>query len=201
MYSYIHIPFCESKCKYCRFASIGDTAKAKINYYTRFLINEIKISDIPKNKLRSIYFWWGTPSTLNISQVGGVISSLKAKFGFKDNIEISLEATPSSITDEFISGVLESWVNRVSMWVQTLNPESLKEIWREDKNDIIHALDILSQYKNKYLHMSISVRFHNRPSVRTKVRTFMRYSIYFRKIFMHYSYICIYVRRILWTIY
>ncbi|USN59064.1 MAG: hypothetical protein H6767_03080 [Candidatus Peribacteria bacterium] len=70
MFSYIHIPFCEQKCKYCRFASIGNIQKYQVQKYVSFLENEILTIDsklqqhgviTPKDsilgqKLESLYF-------------------------------------------------------------------------------------------------------------------------------------------------
>jgi len=144
MQAYIHIPFCESKCSYCRFASIWNTQEIQIKRYQKYLIQEIKTSNYSGKPLSTIYFGGWTPTTCSIEQIWEIIQSLKNKFWFKKNIEITLEATPGSITAEYIAGVTRHGVNRISMWLQTLNTHALKEIGREDKWDIFTALKILS---------------------------------------------------------
>lgn len=146
MYSYIHIPFCESKCKYCRFASVWDTQKLKIEFYKKFLLQEIKTSSFALSKwekLNSLYFWWGTPTTFSPYQLSEVINTMREKYSFVENIEISIESTPNKVVKESIALWKESGINRVSMWVQTLNPQALQEIWREDKGSILEALENL----------------------------------------------------------
>ena len=150
MQGYIHIPFCESKCKYCRFASIWNTQRVQIERYYKYLLKEIESFSGKTEPLSTLYFWWGTPSTFSVEQIRWVIDILKQKFWFQKDIEITLEATPSSIAPQYIDAVYCAWVNRISMWVQTLNTKSLEEIGRWNKSDIYRALEILreSQIKN-----------------------------------------------------
>lgn len=141
LFSYIHIPFCESKCKYCKFASVWNLQKLKIEKYLNFLLNEINDFDKENIKLKSIYFWWGTPTTIDDKQLLKIINKLNNKFWFSKNIEISLESTPNKITYDNLTKWKRIWINRISIWVQSLNNKTLTEIWRWDKWDIIEALD------------------------------------------------------------
>ena len=97
MFSYIHIPFCESKCKYCRFASTWKFQDLQIKKYLAYLLEEINNYDLKHEKLESIYFGGWTPTTLNSSQLEQIIKTLENKFWFEKNIEISLETTPSKV--------------------------------------------------------------------------------------------------------
>ena len=142
-FCYIHIPFCSSKCKYCRFASFWTTEELKINFYVKHLLNEIKKNKIDFKKLKSIYFGWGTPSVLKIKQLDIIINTLKNKYWFSEDIEISIEATPNTINIDNLKWWKKIWINRLSMWLQTLNNESLVEIWRWNKWEILKALDII----------------------------------------------------------
>jgi len=116
MYSYIHIPFCESKCSYCRFASYAGIDKIKVSFYVDFLCREIENSDIKKQKLKTIYFWGGTPTTLNPAQLERIIKTLDKKFGLEDHIEINLETTPENINLENLEAWKKIGINRISMW-------------------------------------------------------------------------------------
>lgn len=141
MFCYIHIPFCSSKCKYCRFASFSKIDKLKIKSYIQKLKEDIASFSLKQEKLESIYFGWWTPSILEIPEIKEIIESLKNKFWFEENIEINLETTPQNISEENLIWWKNLWINRISVWIQTLNDESLKEIWRENKEIIIKALD------------------------------------------------------------
>jgi len=155
-FCYIHIPFCSSKCKYCRFASYWNIDLVKINIYVEKLILEINNSwfTIDNNIIKSIYFWWGTPSILWIEQLEKIINALKSKYDFDKNIEITIESTTKTLTKEKLIWWKNLWINRISLWVQTLNSDSLNEIWRWGKVDILSALWNISEY-NWYHNISI----------------------------------------------
>lgn len=144
MFSYIHIPFCESKCKYCRFASLWSINKVLVHKYLCHLLNDIKNFKRPVENaglLNSVYFWWGTPSILEINQLNEILETLKNKFWFEENIEITLESTPKNVTKENMISWGKLGINRLSMWIQTLNDATLQEIKRDGKTIILEALE------------------------------------------------------------
>ncbi|MDD5769686.1 MAG: coproporphyrinogen-III oxidase family protein [Candidatus Gracilibacteria bacterium] len=154
MYCYIHIPFCESKCLYCRFASIGSLNQALIKKYLSHLLKNIqnfKNSDF----LNSIYFGGGTPSILKEVDLDLVIKTLKGKFLFKKDIEITLETTSKNITLENLNTWHKLGINRISIGIQTLNNKTLAEIGRDNKNIILNGLENLKTSKIK----NISIDF------------------------------------------
>ena len=159
MYWYIHIPFCDQKCSYCRFASIGSLQTLQIETYVQSLILEIEESQLIQNiiPLKTLYFGWGTPWVLSENQLERIISTTKQKYKFSENIEINLETTPFNVTPENVLSWENLWINRVSMWVQTLNNQALKEIQRGNKWNIITALDNLKNSKIKNVSIDFIV--------------------------------------------
>jgi oxygen-independent coproporphyrinogen-3 oxidase len=157
MYCYIHIPFCDQKCSYCRFASLWRLQELQIETYVNSLVDEINSSDyiFDGEELQTIYFGWWTPGVLNQHQLWKILSAVKNKYKCSDNIEINLETTPFNVTIENIYSWEKLWINRVSMWVQTLNDQALKEIQRGNKWNIMNALDNLRNSKIK----NISIDF------------------------------------------
>lgn len=150
MFSYIHIPFCESKCKYCRFASLGSINKVLVSKYLAHLLHDIKNFKRPVQNaglLNSVYFWWWTPSILESTQLWEILETLETKFWFEQNIEISLESTPRNINPKNLSDWHDLWINRISMWIQTLNDKTLQEIKRDGKESIFTALEYLKDSK------------------------------------------------------
>jgi len=145
MQIYIHIPFCDLKCNYCRFASIWTLQQKKIDFYIANLIKEIKNSTFQSGILNTIYFWWGTPSVLSNKNLSDIFKILKEKYKFSKNIEISLESTPNNITKNNLEIWGKLWINRISMWIQTLNEKSLEKINRWNKWDIIKALNNIQE--------------------------------------------------------
>jgi oxygen-independent coproporphyrinogen-3 oxidase len=145
MFCYIHIPFCESKCKYCRFASFWNIQEKSIEKYVDFLCSGIDTSQISDTLLESIYFWWGTPSTLTSEQIERIIITLKNHSLFSEDIEITLESTPNKISESTVLHWKNIGVNRLSIWVQSLNSKALYAIGRHDKGDILNAIKIIEK--------------------------------------------------------
>ena len=87
---------------------------------------------------KTIYFWGWTPSILNIEEIREILECFP--FYRKIETEITLESNPEDITKEYIQSILELWINRISVGIQTLNEKSLTEIHRSDRNSIIIAL-------------------------------------------------------------
>ena len=139
IFVYIHIPFCDSKCGYCRFTSIQNVQKNEIEKYINFLYKEIEDYKLDSwKKLVSIYFWWWTPSILEWIQIKKIINILKKKIKAIKNIEITLETTPKKITKENLILWKNIWINRLSIWIQTLNKKSLEKIGRNNTSSIIN---------------------------------------------------------------
>ena len=184
MQIYIHIPFCEQKCNYCRFASIWKIHSGRsalevqdlhIAKYVSFLCEEIKenkynpsaFQAAPFNskgsKISTIYFWWWTPWVLKLEQFEKILKIIKNKYILDKNCEITIETTPDKITKENLIGWKKLWINRISIWIQTLNKRSLEEIWRWNKWDIIKALENIKENisgkTHKFDPINISVDF------------------------------------------
>ena len=141
---YIHWPFCAAKCPYCDFnshvsANIDIEAwrsayLTSLDYYT-YLMPEITIS--------SIYFGGGTPSLMPPDVVGDIIERMQRNWRVANDVEITLEANPTSIEADKFAGFQAAGVNRVSIGVQALNDADLRFLGREHSAREAHkALDI-----------------------------------------------------------
>lgn len=127
---YIHIPFCEKKCDYCDFYSI--TALDRMDNFISTLQREIEIrSPIFSNCIfHTIYFGGGTPSLLEENHMRQIWSALKANFKFVDQPEVTVEANPGTLTRSKLSFLKEVGFNRLSLGVQSFNPEELRFLGR-----------------------------------------------------------------------
>lgn len=142
---YIHIPFCEEKCRYCRFALTTNLDDVKVAFYISFLVKEIEKFEYSWKEIESIYFWWWTPWVLKIKYLEKIFEILRKKFNLKENLEINFETTPQKVTLENIKSWQKLWINRLSMWVQSFNPQTLKEVTRKDSKEIIKAFENLEK--------------------------------------------------------
>ena len=133
---YIHWPYCESKCPYCDFNSHVNEAfdhKQWIKSYTNQLLemNEQLLNhNVSFNNLNAIFFGGGTPSLMPLEIIDSILRTASNLFGFEENIEISLEANPSSYEKEKFNDLKGLGINRISIGVQSLNDENLKFLGR-----------------------------------------------------------------------
>jgi oxygen-independent coproporphyrinogen-3 oxidase len=141
---YIHWPFCAAKCPYCDFNS-HVAASIDQERWKRAYLSEIRriSAETPGRVLRSIFFGGGTPSLMTPELVGVVIDAAARAWSFANDIEITLEANPSSVERDRFAGFAEMGVNRVSLGVQALNDEDLRRLGRlHSTEDALRALDI-----------------------------------------------------------
>ena len=127
MLLYIHIPFCDSKCSYCAFNSYVDKFHLKQEYMKALntqLLFELKRFKVKDKEIETIFIGGGTPSTIEPALYKELFKTIKPFL--KDNIEITSEANPNSATQQWLIGMYELGVNRISFGVQSFDDEKLK---------------------------------------------------------------------------
>ncbi len=133
---YIHWPFCLSKCPYCDFNSHVSDAIPQARYKAA-LLQELEWTreKIGPRALTSIFFGGGTPSLMPPETVSALIERAQALFPPAGEIEITLEANPTSVEAEKFRAFRAAGVNRVSIGVQSLVPEHLEFLGRKHSGD------------------------------------------------------------------
>lgn len=147
---YVHIPFCNSKCYYCDFCSFVENEN-NIKKYFNSLKNEIKQNKI-KNKIKSIYFGGGTPSSVNEKYIINILKLILNNFNVEKNAEITIEANPNSLSIKSLQAFYDAGFNRLSIGVQTTNKKSLKYIGR------ITEKNTLKNYKKNIKNILINAK-------------------------------------------
>jgi oxygen-independent coproporphyrinogen-3 oxidase len=129
---YIHWPFCLSKCPYCDFNSHvrPQIPQARMVAALRAEL-AFEAARLGPRRLTSIFFGGGTPSLLDPENVAALIADATKFFTPDPEIEITLEANPTSIEAGRFSGYAEAGVNRVSIGVQSFDADALKFLGRE----------------------------------------------------------------------
>lgn len=129
---YIHWPFCLSRCPYCDF-----------NAHVREVIPQQRFRDALRRELaweaertgrrslRSIFFGGGTPSLMEPETVAALLQDARRLFGCQDDLEITLEANPTSIEISRLAALREAGVNRISVGIQSLQAEPLEMLGRQ----------------------------------------------------------------------
>ena len=128
---YIHWPFCAARCPYCDFNS-HVSARIDHDRWKRAYVAEIKrIGDRTGDRiLSSLYFGGGTPSLMDISLVDAVMDAVRMTWTTANDLEVTLEANPTSAEANRFTGYRESGVNRVSIGVQALVDDDLRALGR-----------------------------------------------------------------------
>ncbi len=147
---YIHVPFCVKKCSFCIYYVDNDRSDESMDRYANSLLKEIDyyILKTPnKPYISSLLIWWWTPTLLTPIHINKIISKIKSHFKTDNKSQFTVESTPSQITDDMVKNMLESWVNRISIWVQSFNYDILQDQNRYQKNIIVYnAFKILRKY-------------------------------------------------------
>jgi len=151
---YLHIPFCKSRCSYCDFATDVYRSSYTVDRYVNALCREIDgfASSNPKSKIQNpksidtIYFGGGTPSLLSPSQVAQTLDAVRLSFDVTDDVEITMEMNPATVTIESLEGYRSLGVNRASFGVQTFDDRALKLLARgHDANDARSTFALLRE--------------------------------------------------------
>lgn len=130
---YLHIPFCVKKCLYCDFLSFpsDDTAREA---YVNALLREIDAQSAlyGQHQVQTIFFGGGTPSLLTAGQIDRLLSRLAFRFHFakKEEMEVTLEANPGTVSGSFLASCRRSGVNRLSFGLQSASDGELKALGR-----------------------------------------------------------------------
>lgn len=140
---YIHVPFCHAKCEYCDFYSI--TLLDQIEDFVQALLIELELRAAEGNgrQFDTIFMGGGTPSLLSPEQMGRIWETLHRHYDISPAGEFSMESNPGTLDAEKLVAFRSLGFNRISMGVQSFNPEELKFLGR------IHSVeDVLENFEN-----------------------------------------------------
>ncbi len=129
---YVHWPFCLSKCPYCDFNSHVRHGGIDEARYIRAFASEIAATAerIPGREVSTIFFGGGTPSLMQPSTVQAILDTIAKHWTVARDVEVTLEANPTSVDATRFRGYRTAGVNRVSLGVQALDDAALKELGR-----------------------------------------------------------------------
>ena len=129
---YVHWPFCLSKCPYCDFNSHVRQAAIDETRFARAFAAEIAATAARTGgrTVSTIFFGGGTPSLMQPATVSAVLDAIAQHWSVAADLEVTLEANPSSVEATRFRGYRTAGVNRVSLGVQALDDTALKELGR-----------------------------------------------------------------------
>ncbi|ARE40609.1 Radical SAM family protein [Rhodovulum sp. P5] len=128
---YIHWPFCLAKCPYCDFNS-HVVAHIDMERWARAYVSEIRRlgAETGPRILNSVFFGGGTPSLMSPDLVNTILETVRTTWPCANDMEITLEANPTSVEADRFRGYRDAGVNRVSLGIQALNDGDLKRLGR-----------------------------------------------------------------------
>jgi oxygen-independent coproporphyrinogen-3 oxidase len=129
---YVHWPFCLSKCPYCDFNSHVRHVGIDEERYVRAFAAEIATTAerAPGRTVSTIFMGGGTPSLMKPETVAEILDTIGRHWSVAPDVEVTLEANPTSVEATRFAGYRAAGVNRVSLGVQALDDASLKELGR-----------------------------------------------------------------------
>lgn len=149
---YIHIPWCVQKCPYCDFNSHAQKGAIPESDYIAHLLADLSqdLTDyrtaIGQRKIHSIFIGGGTPSLFSAEGIAYLLAEIEKRIPFAPNLEITLEANPGTAEAERFLGYAQGGVNRISMGVQSFEPEKLLKLGRiHDANEAKQAVKFAQQ--------------------------------------------------------
>ena len=129
---YVHWPFCLSKCPYCDFNSHVRHAAIDESRFVRAFSAEIAATAarVPGRTVSTIFFGGGTPSLMQPQTTGAILEAIAQHWPMASDVEITLEANPSSVEATRFAGYRAAGVNRVSIGLQSLDDGALRALGR-----------------------------------------------------------------------
>jgi len=164
---YVHWPFCLSKCPYCDFNSHVRHAAIDEPRFLRAFQVEIAstAAQAPGRTVSSIFLGGGTPSLMQPDTVGAILDTIGKHWDVPPNVEVTLEANPTSVEATRFRGYRAAGINRVSLGVQALDDASLKELGRtHTAQEALDAVAIARKSFDRYSFDLIYARPRQTPA-------------------------------------
>ena len=139
---YLHIPFCRKRCKFCYFRVYTDKNSKEVERYLNALGREVELYATQPaalgRPLRFVYFGGGTPSFISPKQLLGLVVRLKDAFSWSELEEVAFECEPGTLTRAKVHAIKDIGVTRLSLGLENMNDEILRENGRAHTTPEIH---------------------------------------------------------------
>ena len=189
---YLHIPFCRTICPFCSFTVRRDQAKMHEKYIKGMLVEIDRRAEMLKDKerqeneeklsghilLKSIYIGGGTPSCLTIPEVSVLLTKVRENFPWSDQIEIAFEMNPDDVNPEYLSGLSDIGVNRLSLGGQSFQSSTLHKLGRcHTVADLRNAISVIanSSFDNWNLDLMFGIPEQGIAMFKNDVEEALRY--------------------------
>jgi len=141
---YVHIPWCLRKCPYCDFNSHEAKGEAPEAAYVDALVADLELAlpSIWGRRVFSVFIGGGTPSLFSAAAIDRLLAAIRARVPLEPGAEVTLEANPGTFEREKFAGYRDAGVNRLSLGIQSFDPQHLKNLGRvHDAEEARRAAD------------------------------------------------------------
>ncbi|HEY5591143.1 MAG TPA: radical SAM family heme chaperone HemW [Paludibacter sp.] len=155
---YFHIPFCKQKCSYCDFYSIRDSDG--IDALVKVELKELDLRQGYLNNeiIDTIYFGGGTPSLLNKYNIDSILKHIQKIFDVSADCEITFETNPDDLSEDYLKGLYDLNINRLSVGIQSFNDDILNYLGRRHDSSKLR-LNIETAKKVGFENISVDLIF------------------------------------------
>jgi oxygen-independent coproporphyrinogen-3 oxidase len=150
---YIHIPFCRQKCYYCDFYKTVNTSLQ--HDFIGALKNEAKVRKnyLNDETVETIYFGGGTPSVLTAPEIAEILAVLNDEFKVNSDAEITFEANPDDLSNDYLKALKREGINRLSIGIQAFQNRHLEKMNR--RHNAAQAVEAIENAaKNGFSNLS-----------------------------------------------
>ncbi|WP_417831128.1 radical SAM family heme chaperone HemW [Terasakiella sp.] len=149
---YIHWPYCVSKCPYCDFNSHVAQTIDHTQWAQAFEAELHRVFQESKGQqVSSIFFGGGTPSLMAPQTVNRILETTASLWGMRDDVEITLEANPTTVESDTFANFKHAGINRLSIGIQSLRPDVLKFLGRAHSvEEGYRALELAAKTFDRY---------------------------------------------------
>lgn len=164
LHAYVHVPFCDVRCGYCDFNTYtaSELGEVKRTDFDQALAREIEWSaselaaaGFAARSFSTVFFGGGTPTLFTPEQFEAMLGALRGSFGIKAGAEITVEANPDTLSQGYLDRLASLGVNRISIGVQSFNPEVLRVLDRT--HDAARVPEVVAMAKAAGLSTSIDL--------------------------------------------
>jgi len=140
---YVHIPFCKKLCFYCDFYHVVSTNNDSNSLFIDALKKEASLRKeyLANEHISTIYIGGGTPSVFSIQELGSILDHIYKLFSVTGDCEITVELNPDDVDAEYLKGLKNLEINRISLGIQSWRDADLTKLnRRHDAAQAVYAL-------------------------------------------------------------
>jgi oxygen-independent coproporphyrinogen-3 oxidase len=172
---YIHIPWCVRKCPYCDFNSHAATGALPERAYVGALLSDLEqeLPAVAGRAVESIFIGGGTPSLFGAEAIARLLGGVRERIEVATDAEITLEANPGTAESGQFRGFREAGVNRLSIGVQSFDPDRLRALGRiHGREEALRAAELAREagFDNFNLDLMFGLPGQDQPAALADIR-------------------------------